>query len=871
MELNHLNALVSTELTDQPTGSGEEYSCKTDWKFHQIVYLANIFKATLALEPFSATDLELSLLNPEVETLCLSLLWKLLMKKAVFKPNAKINDSESKDKLKLLLSKKLIYFYKIYSRCLIKKYKAPFTEELIIHDLSNFNEAEFFNIMKAKDYYKEIEFELDVKKLMVLNLFRSLKGKNPVINYSLNQIAYDDKAVEKTNAGNKIQISLTNEDQEKDWEIKSAKSHSSASKSSLSENEAEIDYNNNSNYLINNNFKIINVNIRDDSEDLLSFAEFTLKDKVEVLYFFFKYSIEFSGRQNIYRHELSSNVHTSEDTAPSFSLRPVIFGKDVAGAVYFTLPSNKSCVILKKKKEAEGSFEVTAKSYLEIEQFISGLEKKRNEDLNKVTIQLESKKKKGIKGKPANNGIIDFTDLTCESDLITGLKDYLLTFKEFEEDEKRKLANFNKKIFISKNQGNNKEYLLMNFTNHVTTRRQLHQLTENNGPSKASNKHMSRELTSEEIKQMKIDQQKEERARRLLERSKQLEKDKTRLTGRKRKFKSYNENSEGSNDVYSVYDEESSKGMGSNLSQEEIDIDDPFTKNRQINSPYKANNGYLKNEQDDTAINIKSLDEEQEDQDIGLESTNNEIQMDCNLIYRYELNQIELEGSWGMSSSELTEKVSYLFIKSNEKHRVLLKNSMISPSVTSEAIEPNSKNGEQDGQAKKKELIFYTSKDLENMFPLDICSANLIEVLLINNQFLTNEALKFLSNEYSGYFVYFSKTIEDRFTLQMTLNDSLVSIEGQGINNLGRFRLRGYMSLYRNKEEILRNNNVNDSCVKLGKMKLTKTYVVFNPNENNRVIKSYTHRKREVTQLISYGQEEELDDGFIQDDENFEF
>lgn len=868
MELNHLNALVSTELTDQPTGSGEDYSCKSDWKFHQIVYLANLFKGTLAIEPLSATDLELSLLNPEYETLCLSLLWKLLMKKAVFKPNAKITDTDSKDKLKLLLCKKLIYFYKIYSRCLIKKYKAPFTEELINHDLLSFDETEFFNIMKAKDYYKEIEFELDVKKLMVLNLFRSLKGKNPVINYSLNQIAYEEKPAEKKNLGNKIQIAINNDDQEKDWEIKSVKSQSSASKSSLSENDADIDYNNNSNYLINNSFKVINVNIKDDSEDLLSFADFKLKDKVEVLYFFFKYSIEFSGRQNLYRHELSANSHPAEDSASVIALKPVIFGKDVASSIYFTLPSNKSCVILKKKKESEGSFEVAVKSYAEIEQFISSLEKKRNEDLHKVTIQLESKKKKGNKGKSANNGIIDFTDLTCESDLITGLKDYLLTFKEFEEEEKRKLANFNKKVFISKNQGNNKEYVLMNFTNHVTTRRQLHQLTENNGPTKSSNKHMARELTSEEIKLIKIEQQKEERARRLLERSKQLEKDKARLTGRKRKYKNYDENSEGSNEGYSVYDEESSKRNGSNISQEEIELEVPLTKNGQANASYKINYA-IRDDQDELEDNIKM--NEHEDQEIGLEATNNEIQMDCNLIYRYELNQIELEGSWGMSSSEVAEKVSYLFIKSNEKHRVLLKNSMISPSANEALDNPRSTNEEADGLPKKKELIFYTSKDLENMFPLDICAANLIEVLLINNQFLTNEALKFLSNEYSGYFVYFSKTIEDRFTLQMTLNDSLVSIEGQGINNLGRFRLRGYMSLYRNKDELLRNNNLNDSCVKLGKMKLTKTYVVFNPNENNRVIKSYTHRKREVTQLISYGQDEEIDDGFIQDDENFEF
>ena len=81
---------------------------------------------------------------------------------------------------------------------------------------------------------------------------------------------------------------------------------------------------------------------------------------------------------------------------------------------------------------------------------------------------------------------------------------------------------------------------------------------------------------------------------------------------------------------------------------------------------------------------------------------------------------------------------------------------------------------------------------------------------------------------------------------------------GDGTNNLGHFSVIGYMNFYKNKgyivyiiilDEILEKNDLDTDFIKLAEFKLTKIYTAFNPNENERVIKSYQHRRGRVNTL----------------------
>ena len=104
--------------------------------------------------------------------------------------------------------------------------------------------------------------------------------------------------------------------------------------------------------------------------------------------------------------------------------------------------------------------------------------------------------------------------------------------------------------------------------------------------------------------------------------------------------------------------------------------------------------------------------------------------------------------------------------------------------------------------------------------------------------------LEFLTGDYSGYFMYYSKTIEDRFRLDFEIQDSLVKVLGSGNNSLGSFNLSGYMNFFRNKDVIIEKNNIQDQVIKIAEFKINKSYTLFNPSENEKVIKSYNHRRK---------------------------
>lgn len=127
----------------------------------------------------------------------------------------------------------------------------------------------------------------------------------------------------------------------------------------------------------------------------------------------------------------------------------------------------------------------------------------------------------------------------------------------------------------------------------------------------------------------------------------------------------------------------------------------------------------------------------------------NDIILDGFLIYRFSNDQVELEGSWFMSNDQGKERLSYLFLKPNE---------YIKCEISPEDIEGSDEKG-------KSSYI-------------KICSSNLFECIIINKYEVFNSVLSYLCGDYSGYFMYYGKTIEDKVSLSFSIQDSLVRING---------------------------------------------------------------------------------------------
>lgn len=200
--------------------------------------------------------------------------------------------------------------------------------------------------------------------------------------------------------------------------------------------------------------------------------------------------------------------------------------------------------------------------------------------------------------------------------------------------------------------------------------------------------------------------------------------------------------------------------------------------------------------------------------------------MEGNILYRYKLDQIELEGTWEISSEINREKFSYLYLNKN--------------SYIKTQIDVNEINFENNNSNMVNKYI------TGNKFNLYICNSNIFEVLLIPNEFLFKRILDYLSGEYHGFFIYFSKTIEDRFTLNFSLVDHQVRVNGQGSNNLGEFNIIGFVNFYTMKDQLLAMNKVDSDVINFGMIKITRIYHAFDCEENTRVIKSYQHSRKKI-------------------------
>ena len=132
---------------------------------------------------------------------------------------------------------------------------------------------------------------------------------------------------------------------------------------------------------------------------------------------------------------------------------------------------------------------------------------------------------------------------------MNSIKDSLLTFKENDEEEKKKELNIilkqqafekSKKVIFNINQStaevekyNKSEYfLLLNTSGHVVTRNQLNQISKTTIPTSNSNQPINTNvvvnnkqqiINEEEKKKQKIEKERQERQKRLDKRNKILE------------------------------------------------------------------------------------------------------------------------------------------------------------------------------------------------------------------------------------------------------------------------------------------------------------------------------------------------------------
>ena len=142
-----------------------------------------------------------------------------------------------------------------------------------------------------------------------------------------------------------------------------------------------------------------------------------------------------------------------------------------------------------------------------------------------------------------------------------------------------------------------------------------------------------------------------------------------------------------------------------------------------------------------------------------------DVVMQGSILYRYELDQIELEGLWSISDDVTKESFSYLHLKDRQSLLCSVRISEIDFS------------GLDNSEYSQNILDKYASKSREE-YILNICSANLYESLLIPYSKIFSSVLNYLSGEYHGFFLYYNKTIEDRFDINFTLEDNQVRING---------------------------------------------------------------------------------------------
>ena len=783
----------------------EKYDLNKDYNFLSILQFVNLFHKVLGLSPISTAELEFSLLHTDIDKLCCNILSKLLLKKEQHRP-AKTNKDKDKDKednntntenninnsneknnsnnnhnsqkekennnvfneenliqLNETLLKKLNYFYKVYVRYLkrINNITEASNLEMIKKDVEIYNNTKYTN-----DFYSFTKENLsnkyydycDIKTELIVKLFRDLNGEHPLRSITNNH---------------ELEILMSNKDIEM----------------------------NNSKYNKNNDVIELDTNEDNTNKNFKTFESLKTKQKVTLLMFFCNYCMSFSGRQPLYYDEIMNNKE--ESFINNKKIIPFFYDKENYNNYIF--PLNKDCRIYKEKindiqinKSISESFDIKIKNYEELEKL---LEQEKDQSI------IKKLKEKLIEFKT--------NDEEEQKKINSNLKREELYLKA------KKLREMNQNCTSEKEKFNNTNYLLMNLSNHMMTRRQLNQITQlsqvttRNRSNQLLMRERPKELTEEEKHKLKVQRENLEREKRMQKRNQIIERmqkeeeyklahpeEAKYLNNKKKREKKKSKKRYNWSDEESEYDD-------NDYEEELLENYNESDKEKKSKSRKKnySNSIILSDDEDEKYYYNKNKKTKTEEIDENYEENNsNEIINEGYLIYRYSSNQIELEGNWYVANDpSWKERVSYLF----------------------------------SGSQLTKEVSINVENNEVNVF---ICSANLMECLQID--ILFKYCLEFLAGDFSGYFMYYSKTIEDRFKISLEEQDSLVKIFGEGSNSLGNFNLSGYMNFYRNKELIIEKNNVEEQTIKLAEFKINKNYTMFNPSENEKVIKSYNHRRK---------------------------
>ena len=814
---------VKKEEEKEEKEEEEKYDLNKDYNFLSILQFINLFHKVLGLSPISSTELEFSLLHTDIDPLCCNVLSKLLQKKEQHRPT-KQNKEKDKDGNFTESNNNLI---EKSSNNITQKDKeinnAIFNQENLIQlNEELLKKINYFYKIYIR-YLKKIYNITDSAKLLDMikedtEVYNSTKYENDFYSFTkfnLSNKYYDDCDIKtelivklfrdlngehplrNINTSQELEILMSNKDNEKNNQ-------------NYQSTTEIIDINNNS------------VISEENNTGVKTFESLKTKQKVILLMFFCNYCMSFSGRQPLYLEEIMSN--TEENFVDNKKILPLFFDKNSYN--YYIFPLNKDCRIYKEKieswqvsKSIKESFDIRIKNYSELEKL---LEEEKDQNIVKI------------------------------------LKDKLLEFKANDEEEQKKInANMKKEeIYLkakklremNKNcseveKYKNTDYLLMSMSNHMMTRRQLNQITQLSQVSTRNKfnslilKEKPKELTEEEKHQMKVEKEKLEREKRMEKRNQRYEKmqrekeyelnhpeEAQKLLNKKKnreKERKKNKKRHSWSDEESEYED--------NEFEEEL-LENYDNSDSEKKTKKKRGNGSLKNivlSDDDEDIGENMYQpKKKKAKNINNESTDN-LQQDSNenkseiindgyLIYRYSSNQIELDGNWYVANDpSWKERISYLF----------------------------------SGSQKTKEIKL----NIENTdININMCSANLVECIQLD--ILFQNCLEFLNGDYTGYFIYYSKTIEERFNINLDIQDSLVKISGTGNNSLGNFELNGYFNFFRNKDIIKEKNSVEDQVIKIAEFKINKNYTLFNPTENEKVIKSYNHRRKK-NDVIEEGEE----------------
>ena len=805
---------ISNNIEEEKKEQEPDYDLNKDYNFLSILQFINLFHKVLGISPVSTTELEFSLLHTDIDPLCCNILSKLLLKKEQHRPT-KQNKEKEKDNNNANLENQ--------SENNVEKNHVSNINNSHNNQKNNnnlsliFNEENLLqlneNLMKKLNYFYKVYIRY-LKKIYNVTetskVFEIIKTdlenfKNDKINndyYSLTKKNLTEKYFDDCDIKTELIVKLFRE-LEGIHPLRNINSIAELEILMSNKDNIEITENNENNKDENNN-----------NSNSKNFENLTVKQKVILLMFFCNYCMSFSGRQPLYLEEIYNNK--DENFINNKRIIPLYKNKhnNIIENNYI-FPLNKDCRIYKENLDIcsvsnNKTFDLKIKNYEELEKLLETLSddpstsKKLKEKLIELKTNDEEEKKK----------------------INSNQKKEELHLKAKQLSEMNKQATSEKEIY------KNADFLLMNLSDRMMTRHQLNQITQLSQVSTRNRcnqllhpKEKPKELTAEEKHKLKVEKENLEREKRMQKRNKiieqmQKEEEYKLLHPEEAKFlnnKKKRDNKKKHKKKHAWSDDE--EDSNNNEEDEEL-LKENFNYSESSKSKTK-NNQQQKKIKKNTNINIEISDDEEIENNNENQNSSSDIVNEGFLIYRFSSNQIELEGNWYMESyPDSKERMSYLFSGSQLEKKIPL------------IIE-------------------------NNQTTINLCSANIIECLQI--QILFKSCLDFLMGNYKGYFMYYGKTIEDTFNMNLEVQDSLVKVNGIGNNSLGNFSVNGYMNFFRSKEIIMEKNDIKDQVIKIAEFKISKVYTEFNPVENEKVIKSFNHRRKKNNEYYN-------DDGDMDED-----